>query len=150
MRDEAGEMCDGFMFPNVKRHSNSHTRITNCLRRAGLEVWREFFNALRSSRVRELRRISPALEAELIGHSEQIASLHYDAAIDDDYAQIRGSFATLSVQESVQQDAAPRSKEAPKNQPQKETVGIPVGALLCDSLQIAQVPPRGVEPLLPD
>ena len=73
-------------FPNFEKDANQGVSIQRCKRRANLEVWPEFFNSLRASRSREYRRsLGPAAEAAWIGHSQEIAAMHYDDVLKSDF-----------------------------------------------------------------
>jgi hypothetical protein len=67
---------------------------------AGIDPWKCLFTSLRASRSRELiRDFSPKVEASLIGHSTDIALMHYDDVLDSDLRGITGedSDSTLAL-----------------------------------------------------
>ena len=167
------EVQVGKLFPNVGEHANQGVFIQRRMRRANLEVWPEFFNSLRASRSREYRRsLGPAAEAAWIGHSQEIAAMHYDDVLESDFERAKAEYfksavpvdeprssvqksvqrplKTLSVQMSVQQNddlqgTQPKVDLATKIQGQMQKP-----AANCGSSNGLKVPPRGVEPLLPD
>jgi hypothetical protein len=72
------------------------------LLQAGIEPWKSLFNSLRASRSRELIRLySPAVEAALIGHSTDIALMHYDDVLDSDLRGITGDDSDTASQASA-------------------------------------------------
>ena len=101
------------------------------------------------------------------GNSAPIADKHYLQVTEDHYADaattitttergtesgtVNAESGTQAAQNPAQQGAA-RSRI--KSQETKESLGnraiLLPNALACDSIQGNQVPPRGVEPLLPD
>ncbi len=89
--EAAGKPLSGPIFPNVKAHSNSWVFVRRRLLQAGIEPWKSLFNSLRASRSRELiRNHSPAVESALIGHSTDMAMMHYDDVLDSDLRSITG------------------------------------------------------------
>jgi integrase len=90
--ESTGKPLNGPIFPNVKAHSNGWTFVRRQLVQAGIEPWKSLFNSLRASRSRELiRDYSPKVEASLIGHSIDIALMHYDDVLDSDLRRIMGT-----------------------------------------------------------
>lgn len=71
----------GKLFPWLETVSNSRIARFFKLRmeRAGVEVWKSFFNSLRASRVVEIRQLPNGrkLEEMIIGHSAKIADMAY-------------------------------------------------------------------------
>lgn len=101
--EAAGKPLSGPIFPNVKAHANPWIFVRRQLLQAGIEPWKSLFNSLRASRSRELiRNHSPAVEAALIGHSTDIAMMHYDDVLESDLRSITGE----DVEEAVTQAAA--------------------------------------------
>jgi integrase len=89
--EAAGEPLCGPIFPSVKAHANPWIFVRRQLMQAGIEPWKCLFTSLRASRSRELIRLySPAVEAALIGHSTDIALMHYDDVLDSDLRGITG------------------------------------------------------------
>jgi integrase len=89
--EAAGEPLCGPIFPSVKAHANPWIFVRRQLKQAGIEPWKCLFTSLRASRSRELIRLySPAVEAALIGHSTDIALMHYDDVLDSDLRGITG------------------------------------------------------------
>jgi integrase len=89
--EAAGEPLSGPIFPSVKIHANPWIFVRRQLKQAGIDPWKCLFTSLRASRSRELIRLySPAVEAALIGHSTDIALMHYDDVLDSDLRGITG------------------------------------------------------------
>lgn len=87
----AGKPLKGPIFPGVKAHANPWIFVRRQLLQAGIQPWKSLFNSLRASRSRELiRNHSPAVEAALIGHSADIAMMHYDDVLESDWRSITG------------------------------------------------------------
>jgi integrase len=89
--EAAGNPLSGSIFPAVKAHKHPWVFVRRQLVQAGIEPWKCLFTSLRASRSRELIRLySPAVEAALIGHSSDIALMHYDDVLDSDLRGITG------------------------------------------------------------
>lgn len=159
------EVQVGKMFPNVGEHANQGVFIQRRMRRANLEVWPEFFNSLRASRSREYRRsLGPAAEAAWIGHSQEIAATHYDDVLESDFETAKAEcFKTAvpatvpisSVQRPLKSLSVQQNDDLQGTQPVVDLATKIQGqmqkpAASCGSSNDWKVPPRGVEPLLPD
>lgn len=81
--------AEGPIFPWMRQSAPSAQRafFISRFRKNGIQVWRKFFNSLRSSRSIEVRRLPNGrfLEAKWIGHSADVSDLHYDDVIDSDF-----------------------------------------------------------------
>lgn len=98
----AGKPLSGPIFPSIKAHSNSWAFVSRRLIQAGQKPWDSLFNSLRASRSRELiRDYSPKVEAALIGHSIDIALMHYDDVLDSDLQRIKGNVTYSTASSSV-------------------------------------------------
>lgn len=84
--------AEGPIFPWMRQSVSPAQReyFVSRLKKNGIQEWRKFFNSLRSSRSIEVRRLPNGrfLEAKWIGHSADVADLHYDAVIDTDFDAI--------------------------------------------------------------
>ena len=100
----SGKPLSGPIFPSVKAHKHPWVFVRRQLKQAGIDPWKCLFTSLRASRSRELiRDYSPAVEASLIGHSTDIALMHYDDVLDSDLRGITGedsdsTFTPTSIQ----------------------------------------------------
>lgn len=91
-RDEVlavkGELT-GLLFPWLTQTSkaNQYSQFLRWIDKAGVPRWRYLRNALRSTRTKEVRRAPNGnyLEQKVIGHSSEIADIHYDGLMDRDF-----------------------------------------------------------------
>jgi hypothetical protein len=91
-RDEVlatkGELS-GLLFPWLTETSkaNQYSQFLRWIDKAGVPRWRYLRNALRSTRTKEVRRAPNGnyLEQKVIGHSSEIADIHYDGLMDRDF-----------------------------------------------------------------
>jgi len=89
--EASGKPLSGPIFPSVKAHKHPWVFVRRKLLQAGIEPWKCLFTSMRASRSRELIRLySPAVEAALIGHTADIALMHYDDVLDSDLSGITG------------------------------------------------------------
>jgi hypothetical protein len=91
----SGKMPSGRLFPRLGRVSNATVRhyFQKHMARNGVRVWPQFFNTLRATFSRELRRnFGNAAEAYFVGHSEQVADKHYDQFQSSDSDRMRQAF----------------------------------------------------------
>ncbi len=87
----AGKPLSGPIFPSIKAHKHPWVFVRRKLVQAGIEPWKCLFTSMRASRSRELiRSYSPAVEAALIGHTADIALMHYDDVLESDLSGITG------------------------------------------------------------
>ena len=108
---------DGFLFPNVAKHANQGVFVQRRMKRANLEIWPKFFNSLRASRSREIRRdYGPAAEAAWIGHSQEIAAMHYDDVIESDFAKAKATRFKSAVPAGEANGSVQMSVPEPENQ----------------------------------
>jgi hypothetical protein len=70
--------------------ANQSAFFISRLKKNAIPVWGKFLISLRSSRSIEVRRLPNGrfLEAKWIGHSAEVADLHYDAVQDKDFGQV--------------------------------------------------------------
>ena len=92
---------------NVMRTKSKNWRmpLEKMMKRAGMTLWPDPFNALRSSAATDIaKKYGTACEAEWLGHSPQIALKHYLRATDADFERAtnqKSSFAPKVAPESV-------------------------------------------------
>ena len=103
--------------------------------------------------------LTQAAEVAWIGHSQDIVAMHYDDVIESDFAKAKATRfksavpaveANGSVQMSVQQNDDLQSTQHKVDLATKIQGQMQKPAANCGSLKGWKVPPRGVEPLLPD
>jgi hypothetical protein len=84
--------AEGPIFPWLRQSTpaNQYRFFKARIERAGVQVWEPLLHSLRSSRAQEIRRLvnGSFLESQWLGHSDQMASDHYDAVMDSDMAQV--------------------------------------------------------------
>lgn len=84
--------ASGPLFPWLFQSSsaNQYSYFVGRIKQKGIPVWDDFFNSLRASRAREIRRLPNGrqLEARWIGHSPEVADKHYDEIQESDYGLI--------------------------------------------------------------
>ena len=84
--------AEGPIFPWLLQSTpaNQYRYFKARVERAGVQVWEPLLHSLRSSRTQEIRRLvnGSFLESQWLGHSDQMASDHYDAVMDSDMAQV--------------------------------------------------------------
>jgi hypothetical protein len=84
--------AEGPIFPWLLQSTpaNQYRYFKARVERAGVQVWEPLLHSLRSSRAQEIRRLvnGSFLESQWLGHSDQMASDHYDAVMDSDMAQV--------------------------------------------------------------
>ena len=82
----------GPIFPwlNESTSSNQYRWFKTRVEKVIPGCWEGFLKALRASRSREVRRMDNGrfLESQIVGHSEEVADLHYDAVEESDFEQI--------------------------------------------------------------
>lgn len=72
------EGSSNFVFPNCPSNQALKGRFADILRRAGVTMWKKFFNSMRSTRDTELRTHYPAHSVNAwIGHGQDVAEKHY-------------------------------------------------------------------------
>ena len=95
----------------------------------------------------------------MIGHSQEVAAMHYDDLLESDFAKAKAtSFRTAvpagkangSVQMSVEQNDDLLGTQDKVDLATKIQAQMQRPAANCRSSTDWKVPPRGVEPLLPD
>ncbi len=145
------------------RDVNWRTQLERIIKRAALTPWPRLFSNLRASRATELAASHPAhVAAAWLGHSTLVAQKHYWQVTDADF-----DLAVRRVQESDAISDASHASQPTQypTQPVSATFGqvdkpspkTKTGRALCHVLAEGGqtwpneiVPPRGVEPLLPD
>ena len=84
--------ASGPIFPWLFQSSsaNQYSYFVGRIKQKGVIVWPEFFNSLRATRAREIRRLTNGrqLEARWLGHSPEVADKHYDDIQESDYGLI--------------------------------------------------------------
>jgi hypothetical protein len=159
--DEAEPGTEHIITRYRQRNSNLRTQLLRIIRCAGVKPWPKLFQNMRASRQTELTARFPLhVVCEWIGNSAPIADKHYLQVTDDHYADaVRGTESgtvnaesgTEAAQNPAQQPAANSRTESQEAKKGRETRAVLLpNALACDSVQGSEVPPRGVEPLLPD
>jgi integrase len=127
---------------------NFRTRMERIIERAGLTPWPKLFQNLRSTRETELAESFPLhVVTAWIGNSQPVALKHYLQVTDDHFDRAVAGAPSEAVQNPVQQPAEPcRTASYPETQ-------NPSNSEECEGLRhctSVYIPPRGVEPLLPD
>ena len=145
-----------------QRDVNWRTQLERIIQRAGLKQWPRLFANLRASRATELAAEYPAhVAAAWLGHSTLVAQKHYWQVTDADFeratmprttdAESDARAAEKTTQNPTQPESATLRQDVPKHP--KTNAGrelCHVSAGPSEYWQNVQVPPRGVEPLLPD
>ena len=103
--------ASGPIFPWLFESSsaNQYRYFVGRIKQKAVPVWDDFFNSLRASRAREIRRLPNGrqLEARWIGHSPEVADKHYDDIQESDYGLISNDQETPPDNEpGKQSDAA--------------------------------------------
>ena len=156
-QDAFDEAKDGDVYCITRYRSGSvnlRTRLEKIIRRAGLEPWPKLFQNLRSTRETELFKMTGGNVKAVctwIGNSPKVALEHYAQITEADMQEA----ATMSLldeaaQKAAQYEAAPSGtvrNVTIENEP--ENAVFPLVTAGCDSVQHQNLPPRGVEPLLP-
>ena len=159
--DTLPEGCDDLIFPaeskippGISPKKNLRSWIKKVAKRAGVELWGKPFQNCRSSRDTELRKMFPEyLVNRWIGHTQQVAEAYYTQVLPSDFI-----------------DAYNTEKDGGKTVGEHAGIGCfgmeskkmqiatsPYISTTCNKSQhnakpqkMAQIPPRGIEPLLPD
>ncbi len=171
MRDAADD--DSGYILQRRRSTNLRSQLLRFIGRAGVKPWPRVFQNLRASRETELTNVFPLhVAAGWIGNSAAVAKEHYLSTTEDHFTQaVRPAPETdvrsgsqepevdeggaecgaPVVQNAVQQAAAPKCTEAQERNETQENTGVSfLDALSSIDVHLASIPPRGVEPLLPD
>ena len=134
-----------------QRNVNMRTQFERILRRAGVDPWQRLFHNLRASRQTELMNRFPAhVVCDWLGNSEAIASKHYLQTTEEHFALAAGGTGggdkVAQLVETQPPEGARRKSQ--ESQPDSAvTAGTPLFPAVWN---MPEVPPRGVEPLLPD
>jgi integrase len=170
--DAATEGAEFVVMPSPDTaKANLRTRMRRIMRRAGVEPWPRTFHNLRASRQMELADAYPShVVTRWLGNSPQIAERHYlrdtethfDKAVKGDIGNSENDPKKRAANsEAIDPKSAlqnpRRNTTAPRRTGYQETRKAPdlqglfqVYSTLCNVFQSYLVPPRGVEPLLPD
>lgn len=147
------------------KNSNLRTQLQRIIQKAGLESWARLFQNLRSTRETELAEKYPIhVVCKWIGNSESVAAKHYLQLTDEHFAS------AIKDDKEVSNEAVEEGDEAAQNAAQKahETTGNDPKPDQADDSQavedstnykkvpehsetfsVSEVPPTGVEPVLP-
>ncbi|MSR56050.1 MAG: site-specific integrase [Planctomycetaceae bacterium] len=130
-------------------NTNLRTRLTKIIQRAGLKPWERLWHNLRATRQTELAGEHPAhVVCTWLGNSEAVAREHYLHVTDTDFDR---ALCTRAAQNPAQQPAVSHCNASQAAWPAHEkTPVLPGFATMCETLPNRGIPPRGVEPLLPD
>ena len=159
--DTLPEGCDDLIFPEksdippiISPKKSLSSWIKKVATRAGVELWEKPFQNCRSSRDTELRKKHPAhFVNRWIGHTQQVAEDHYIQELPDDFldaynAEKKGA-KTVAEHAGIGSFGVEVRKTDIVASPR---VSIAYNEMLAYSKhwKTAQLPPRGIEPLLPD
>jgi hypothetical protein len=126
------------------------------IRRAGLEPWPKLFQNLRASRETELAAEYPLhVVCAWIGNSALIAQKHYLQVTEGDFERATtprvesgAESGAVAVQNAVQSAADGSCQQSPETHKALENKGlVQILSTVVSRLQMAGVPPRGLEPL---
>jgi integrase len=142
-------------------NANLRTQFLRIIERAGLKPWPRLFHNLRASRQTELTTRFPLhVGCDWIGNSAPIADKHYLQVTEAHYTdgmqtatcQLGGAESgALGAQNAAQQARAAICVEKHETKQTPTRKGIVFHAAVWgDTAQMDTLPPRGVEPLLPD
>ncbi len=131
---------------------NLRTELNRIIRRAGLETWQRPWHNLRATRQTELSARFPLhVVCYWIGNKEAVAAEHYLQVTDEDFrrgAESGAESGAVAVQNPVQQASAASRTDSQSKQKNPGKQGfLQSAAVACETAQIAQIPPRGLEPL---
>jgi integrase len=126
--------------------SNLNPQLTRIIKRAGLKPWPKVFGNLRASRSTELAASYPShVAAAWLGHSQQIADLHYRQVTEADFGR-----AVEASQNPSQHGPASSSTERQAIDESAAFAGkLPQPAARCDSVPNGSMTPTGFEPVSP-
>lgn len=127
-------------------NANLRTQLMRIIRRAGLDAWPKLFHNLRASRQTELAETFPAhVVCAWLGNSQAVAARHYLQVTD-------GHFEAAKTTRNPTQQVRAGKGTAAQGQT-SDLPDVPFVQPLASQVVLLQglkVPPRGVEPLLPD
>ncbi len=134
------------------KNVNLRTHLERLIRRAGVKQWERLFQNLRSSRQTELENEFPShVVCAWMGNTESVARKHYLQVTADHFSKAVSGGATggaVVVQKPVLQASADGRTDSQKS---KKPSGISAQiAVFPEGHESVIVPPRGLEPLLPD
>lgn len=159
LRDQSERRADFVITRYRDKSSNLRTQFLRIIEWAGLKPWPKLFHNLRASRQTELAQCFPMhVVCKWIGNSELVARDHYLSVTEQDFktaAALRegGPKAGPVDRDKLDQlvdlhHPARNGTETPKSSSTNDK--RPSGAWPCSVVQFEIIPPRGVEPLLPD
>ena len=171
--DSAPPGTEFFITRNRQKNVNWRTGLLRIIKRAGLKEWERLFHNLRASRQTELTSDFPLhVVCEWIGNSATIADKHYLQVTEDHYRAAAGppgqgesgaQSGALSGAKEARQAAQHVSVPAGNaghvlgqstKKARKIRASVPAGEAGESQVRVHAtfdlVPPRGVEPLLPD
>ena len=150
------EAEDGTLYVITKYrqpNANLRTQFERILKRAGIEPWERLFQNLRASRETELANEYPLhVVTAWLGNTERVASKHYLQVTDSHFEQAQRAKTGATTCHSApkpapQESAAHRGDSQETKEPSEVTSQVTFISTVSES---GKVPPRGVEPLLPD
>lgn len=125
---------------------NLRTMFLKLIDRAGFDSWPKLWHNLRASRQTELAGAFPLhIVCDWLGNSQAIAMEHYLSVTDADFNRA-GEWQSPD-EKTVAKNVASKTLQDDANECAHEDLAyyLAVGCTVC-----GQIPPRGVEPLLPD
>jgi integrase len=157
------------------KSANLRSQLIRLAEKAGVKQWERTFHNLRASRQTELSDQFPnKVVCDWMGNSEAVARAHYLQTTEDHFQRVVGAFSDPQSSQAVdrRQQAANQTgatvgaagvqKRVPQefaevwSNPQETKKALVSKGLTpsvsggCNPLQDRRIPPRGVEPLLPD
>ena len=139
------------------KNSNLRTQFERIIKRANVEPWERLFHNLRASRQTELMMQFPAhVVCDWLGNDEATATRHYLQTTPAHFEQASQGTTAAGWHRGwrqVAQDMATKAAKANRNESQETKTATGVTAnmpVFPEALNVPSVPPRGVEPLLPD
>lgn len=138
------------------RHGSCNWRgkFLQAIKQAGVGTWQRVFANLRASRETELIQMGyPAYDVtSWLGNSPEIAKRHYVMPTDDQFRKAVGASPIVELGQFLgQQPSASIGNDVPgATENIADSTPLPVVYIDCHPLLVWSIPPRGVEPLLPD
>lgn len=130
-------------------NANLRTQLQRIIRRAGLTPWGRLWHNLRATGQTELAGRHPAhVVCSSLRNTEAVAREHYLRVTDADFEAAVGAPAAQNP--TQQPPALDRNASHADTTAHEKPPELLVSASTCDSSQYRGIPPRGVEPLLPD
>ena len=131
---------DEYLFPTLRRKGERIDKaFRGIIKKAGCEIWPRLFNNLRATRANEIERVHGGLlESKWVGHSSKTFMKHYGNVQQADIVAACGTVAN-----TLQHGGAPGGTEPPRTEKKGY---LPLPAPQCNLVQMASVPPLGLEP----